>query len=56
VEEIIESEAPKAVPTSLSVSLLADGFPSIPDFNIDTISPQDAKKLLAEYLTTAWSM
>jgi len=42
------------VPPALSISLLEDGFPSLPDVEMDSISPKDAKRLVYDYLSTAW--
>jgi len=42
------------VPGALSISLLDDGFPSLPDVEMDSVSPKDAKRLVSDYLSTAW--
>jgi hypothetical protein len=31
------------IPPVLSISMLEDGFPSLPDVELDSISPKDAK-------------
>ena len=44
------------IPPALSISLLEDGFPSLPDIEIDGISPKDAKRLVSDYISMAWGM
>jgi hypothetical protein len=44
------------VPPALSISLLDDGFPSLPEVEVDNISPKDAKRLVSDYLSIAWGM
>jgi len=46
---------PPNAPPAASVSLLNDGFPVLCDVNKDGISPSEAKQLLFNYVTTAWS-
>lgn len=43
-------------PPALSISLLEDGFPRLPDIEVDGISPKDAKRLVSDYLSMAWGM
>jgi hypothetical protein len=44
------------VPPVLSISLLDDGFPSLPEVEVDNISPKDAKRLVSDYFSIAWGM
>ena len=53
-EAVKMAKEPNIPNSAIAISLLMDGFPSLPTFDVDSVSRKEAKELLRDYIRAAW--